>query len=167
MRTDQAAYNWFNNRPDSGSQDFHNVIAWLTAHRAPEPTISYMVLDSQGFPYGGLPEPIMQLTFAGYPTPMDASLVLNSPGVALVMLGLEANMLNYAPPTAPAPRPIPISGNPVGAATGTVINGKNQYFFDGQSTPLADGTIFPGPEGDLILQRRDTPFGPWMRWNPR
>ena len=166
MRTDQAAYNWFDNRPDAASQDFHNVVAWLKAHGAPEPYVSYIVLDSQGFPFGGLPEPIMQLTFAGYPTPMDASLVLNSPGVALVMLGLEANMLNYAPPSEPKPVPV-VSGNPVGAETGLTFNGKHQYFFDKDTASLPNGTICRGPEGDLVLQRWDTPFGPWMRWNPR
>ncbi len=117
MRTDfQKPYDWFDNVPDQNSEDFRNVMDWLKKKSVPEPSVSFIFLipapDGQRYP-----GPIMMLTFPGYATPMDATLVLNSPGMVPLMLGMTAAMPNYEPPAAPAaPVPLPPGqpANPIG-----------------------------------------------------
>ena len=113
MRTDFAKpYNWTTNRVDENSEDFKNVVKWLQDHGAPAPQVLMIQLDPTGWvdPRSGtFPGSVMFLTFVGDPLPHDAAQVMNSPGVVLKELGLVSGDINYTPPAAPKPQPVPIS----------------------------------------------------------
>ena len=145
-RTDlPKLYNWTDNRPDPNSQDYREVMAWLSAHGAPAPQFATIAIDAAGWPYpeqGPIPPSIPVLIFPGDLVPHDAALVLNSPGVVLVELGLEPNVLNYAAPTAPIEPAKPISyhvGQPLGRGWYAQL--------EPETDPVKDGEIVTGPDG--------------------
>jgi hypothetical protein len=170
VRTDFARpYDWFDNPPDEHSEDFRNVIAWLKEHGAPEPKVLFLipvpVPDGQRYP-----GPIMYLDFGSGPQGlMDASLVLNEPGVVLSMLGLvRPGLLTlYEPPSAPPPPPPLPPGqpaNPVGVFWYKARNGAEIYqCADGDTLP--DGSRFRSPDGAEYLKSKiETPFGFAQYW---
>ncbi len=162
MRTDiSPLYDWFSNRPNPESKDYHDVIAWLAAHGVSLPAVSY--LPPSGVAPSVIPE-VMYLTFAEYPKqPMDAALVLNEPTSVLVMVGKDP--VRYSPPKPPEPPPDAGDGNPVGAFSYTDEYGKRHYFADPRYFPSAPD-ILPDPQGGQLKKRfRPGPFGAgWMEW---
>ncbi len=176
MRNDLAKpYDWLVNRPDPNSQDFKDVMAWLATFGVPaNPKISYIVLSAGGFQAaidGVNPGPILQLTFDGYAIPMDGALVLNAPGVVVMMLGLDkGNTPLYTPPAPPAPdMPAPPSqpANPVGVPWYTTAQGVKIFqVATGDTSPA--GTLYPhnaSPTDSLwIKELIPGPFGNWQDW---
>lgn len=165
MRNDlKQSYTWFGNRPDSNSDDFKNVMAWLKSHGAPDPKIVYITLDSGGFPPGTVnPGPIMFLQYPGMPNPSDASAVLNTPGTILVELGITSATILYEPP-APPPPPVLLPGqpaNPIGAKWFVNAAGHQVYYL-APGDHLPDGTTWPGTGvvGEYVYVKHLTP-GPW------
>jgi hypothetical protein len=163
MRTDiSPPYDWFTNRPNPTNQDFHNVMAWLKDHGAPDPKQVYLDLTGGGFPVGATnPGPLLMFQYPSLPQPLDASLVMNTPGAALVALGL--GWTNYEPPAVPAPPPPPPPGqpaNPIGNYWFTDHDGLKVFYpAPGDTSPdkmlYRDGglklyikSLIPGPWGD-------------------
>jgi len=167
MRTDlDPLYDWFENRPDQHSQDFNEVMAWLASHGAGSPSISLLPATYTGPLTRAIP-PVMLLTFPKYPSnPMDASLVLNSPGVVLQLLDIKVPDYNYAPPVPPAPPATPPAsgGSEVAAYSYTDERGKRHYFVNPEYPP-APGKKVTGPQGETLQQySRQGPFGFWQEW---
>ncbi len=156
-RTDLAKlYNWTDNRPSPGSQDFQNVMRWLADHGAPAPSVVEIALDPTGWVFPGsgqFPGSIIMLNFPGDPLPHDAAQVLNSPGVLLKELGLSpGGDLNYTPPGDPIPEP-PKPTSHIGQALGggwytqvdpdtdTVVDGDKVIGLDGKTYQFKKGLI--------------------------
>jgi len=147
MRTDLSKpYNWTDRRPDGTSEDYRNVIAWLTAHGAPTPTLIQIPLDQTGwagiFGAGAFPGTIPMLAFPGDPLPHDAALVLNSPGVILKELGITRDDIEYHPPSLTLPTPAPVTthiGQPLGRGFYAQV--------EPETDPAKDGDIVTGLDG--------------------
>lgn len=180
MRTDLAKlYDLTDNPPDPNSIDAQQVIAWMTAHGAPQPKSSYI-----RFVFGGSPEPggpavplgFWVLHYPGSPAVFDLSLILNAPYAALLFLG---SLLGFtptagveyqppAPPPAPPAPPVAQPENPVGAPMQPWFTGVGSDYFLAHGDASAVGSMFPKPSvaGEPLYQKISlpTPWGAEILW---
>lgn len=149
MRPDLVKFYDEHNQPDPASADFRNVIDWLKAHGAPEPTVTYYFLDNIGYPNGGNPGKQMLLTFGPEMlawTSLDAADVMNTPGAALLVLGLSKDGILYEPPSPPVMPSAPVTQpeNPIGVFWYATREGL-KIFQPAVGDALPDGKVWPDP----------------------
>lgn len=172
MRTDlKEYYNWTDNRVDPNSQDFANVLAWLTSNGAPKPTWFKLMLLGRGLPGVNLPPDPLMFQFPDRPNPDDAALVMNAPGVLLMELGLQKNELQYEPPAAPAPLPpppLPQPSNPVGDLENSLIVTANEIIpekhLPAPGDVLGNGALYSDARGSFAKVVKPSPFGAMAYW---
>jgi len=174
MRTDLAKpYDLTDNPPDPSSLDAQQVIAWMTAHGAPQPKPMYIRYPFGGFQAPGGPAVPLGFWILQYPGSLgifDLSVTLNAPYAALLFLG---SLLGFkptaaveyeppAPPPAPPAPPVAQPDNPVGAPMQPWFTAVGSDYFLAKGDTSQVGSTFPKPSvaGEPLYQKISLPT-PW------